>query len=266
MMFKRFLYGSVFTAAMLGGIPFSASAQGLVVEGSRTIATSLLAANEQDVEALSHQEITIIPSDSPHGIEALVDGDADMAMISAPLDTVVSALKSYEYDYDGNFELAGRIDEETLIAHKIGESTINFVVNPMNPIRALSQDQLFAILAGHITDWSQVGGPAMPIVIMTAEPGCGAWAVVEHRLLESGDHLQANTYLRRDLMVVRAASQFPGALGVTSTVHVNEDVVVLNTGEPLTQPLFLVTRGQPDARLTAVIHAVRTISAGANSS
>lgn len=256
-MLNRFLISGGFAVLLIVGIQNPAQAQELVIEGSRTFAVTLLLPNERDVEAQSSQEIRISQSGSTHGIEALLEGHADMAMISAPLGTVVGAINEHAHGGTEDVKINGR----ELVAHEMGQSMVSFVVNPTNPVQALSQDQLYDILAGRITNWSEVGGVVMPIQILALHAGNGARAVVENKLSEWGDHLETHTFLQLEPMVVRGVAQVPGALGVVSSAHVDSSVVALATDVRLSQPLFLVTRGQPDARMQEIIQAVRMISA-----
>ena len=261
-MLNRFLVCGGFAALLAAGIQNPAQAQELVVEGSRTVAASLMLPNEGDLEARSSQQIRIVASGSTHGIEALIEGHADIAMISAPLGMVVSALNDHSHHGESEEKINGR----ELVAHGIGQRTVAFVVNRTNPVQTLSSNQLYDILAGRITNWSQVGGVIMPIQILAAHEGNGARAVVENKLSEWGDHLETDTFLQLEPMIVRAVAQVPGALGIVSSAHVDSSIVMLSTGETLLQPFFLVTRGQPDALMDAFIQAVQVISARAGSS
>jgi len=66
----------------------------------------------------------------------------------------------------GNGDLRGS-DNETVI----GIDSLAAVLHPDNPIQALSLEQLRAIYAGEITNWSQVGGNDAPITVLSRSAG-----------------------------------------------------------------------------------------------
>lgn len=54
---------------------------------------------------------------------------------------------------------------------------VAFVVHQDLPVRAITNEQLCAIYAGRITDWSELGGPALPIVVQTRPEGSNMLAM-----------------------------------------------------------------------------------------
>ena len=79
------------------------------------------------------------------GIEAVHEGTVDIGMASR-------ALKPEE--------------AEGITQHQVAVDVIAVVVNASNSVRGLSLEQLRGIYLGEITDWSEVGGPAKPIVVV----------------------------------------------------------------------------------------------------
>lgn len=85
-------------------------------------------------------------------------------------------------------------------------------------------------------------------------------SAVEHRLAEWGDVLAVEQYVQSAQLVSSAVAQVPGGFGITAMSHVNSTVALVTTEEAVIQPYYLVTRGQPDSRMKAVIEAARTVS------
>ena len=61
----------------------------------------------------------------------------------------------------------------------LGYEAFVFFVNSGNPVTGLTTDQIRDIYAGNITNWSEVGGPSMPINNMTRVPGSGSQTMME---------------------------------------------------------------------------------------
>ena len=70
----------------------SAEAATLKVQGSTTVARNLILPKQAEIEKASGQTLQIVANGSGRGVLALVSGEADMAMISAPLDVTVENL------------------------------------------------------------------------------------------------------------------------------------------------------------------------------
>jgi hypothetical protein len=54
----------------------------------------------------------------------------------------------------------------------------------------------------------------------------------------------------------------PQALGISTAAHLNSKVYALDMDESICQPMFLVTKGEPDARLQKIIDAVQSLTQG----
>lgn len=244
--------GAIAVAVVLiAGHQTPSLAQDLVISGSSTVSHGLMLPHEVEVEALSGMRLEVNSTGSGYGIRALFNGGADMAMISAPLGAVVSNLNARD---------PGSINGRELVASQVGGSRVAFVVHPHNPVKFLTAQQLYDILNGTITNWADVGGLPMPIDLLAEPPGGGVRSAVEYRLATWGDLLAVEHYVQSARLVPAAVAQVPGAFGITAESHVNDTVAVMTTEETVIQPYYLVTRGQPDSRMRAVIEAARAVS------
>src|SRR5438105_1096211 len=71
----------------------SAQADTLILQGSTTFSRRLMDSHQAAIEAASGHELTVIPNKSTPGLIALMEGRAQMAMISAPLASEIEVLK-----------------------------------------------------------------------------------------------------------------------------------------------------------------------------
>lgn len=255
-MLKRTMGAAALIALLTTGYQGSLQAQELIISGSSTVGHALMLPHETEVEALSDNQIEVSATGSGHGIRALFDGTADMAMISAPLGSVVSNLNARD---------PGSINGRELVAHQVGGSQVAFIVHPSNPVKTLTAQQLYDILTGRITNWADVGGIPMQIDLLAEPPGGGVRSAVEDRLSEWGDVLAVEHYVQSARLVPGAIAMVPGGFGITALSHIDGSVALVTTEEAVIQPYLLITRGQPTARMRAVIEAVRAV-AGWNTS
>ena len=61
--------------------------------------------------------------------------------------------------------------------HTVASDAIAVVVNPENPVRSLTLQQLSDIYTGKITNWQQVGGEDRPIVLLSRESNSGTYSI-----------------------------------------------------------------------------------------
>jgi phosphate transport system substrate-binding protein len=246
----RFSLATALAALLaLGSI---AQANTVSIHGSTTVSSAVLMPHKAEIEQTSGETLDIVANGSGRGLADLAAGHADMAMISAPLETEVAA---------SNAKTPGSLDPARLVAHQIGEARVAFVVHPSNPVTELTLAQITAILSGKITRWSEVGGADQPIVVVAAGPGDGVRSVVERRLLDGATIPAQVREMPNAPQIAQVVAQLPAALGVTSAASLRPGVTVLKTDQTLGQPLILVTMGPASEDATKVIGAVTAAAA-----
>ena len=243
--------------AIVASGPISDAKADVSISGSTTVAGSVLVPYKDKIEEIAGMSIEINAIGSSRGIRALVQGKSDLGAISAPLASVVRKI---------NKKKPGSVDGRSLIAHPIGSNSAAFIVNQSNPVKRLSLKQITDILAGRIQFWSEVGGNSVKIEIMTTQKGGGIRSLVEKKLGKWGDVMTTTNEVQTGPQVVFAVTQVPQALGISTAAHLNSKVYALDTDKTIRQPLFLITKGEPDARLQQVIDAVQSLTQGVEGS
>lgn len=231
----------------------AAQAEEIVIAGSTTVSSTVLQPYEAKVEERAGVDIRVNAIGSSRGIMALAQGNAALAAISAPLADVVRKI---------NAKQPGSIDGRKLVAHKVGETKVAFITHPDNPVKELTLAQITDILAGRIKFWSELGGLGTRIEIITEYKGGGIRTLVEETIGKWGDVMTEVSSVQTGPQVVFAVSRVPNALGVASAAMVDGTVHILRSDEAIVQPMYLVTRGQPDKRLSKLIEAVRNMAGG----
>lgn len=67
--------------------------------------------------------------------------------------------------------------------HVVALDGLAIIVNPQNPVTSLSIDQIAAVFAGNVKNWSELGGLAAPIVLYARDDASGTWDTFKHLVL-----------------------------------------------------------------------------------
>ena len=75
-----------------------AAAQTVSIQGSRGFSDDLIKPHQVKIEALTGHKLSLMANTTVQGLLAVLKGEADLAMISAPLDSMVALLKKSRPD------------------------------------------------------------------------------------------------------------------------------------------------------------------------
>lgn len=103
--------------------------------------------------------ILVRSSTTDDGIQALIRGEADIAMAGRQTtsDELRAMPASSEYSESSQRSVA------------VARSAIVMAVHPSNPVDTITLEQLLAVYAGKVTNWAQLGGRDSPIRVLTRE-------------------------------------------------------------------------------------------------
>jgi phosphate transport system substrate-binding protein len=218
----------------------------VTLHGSTTVNNAIMVPKKAEIEKASGQQLDIVGNGSGRGIVDLVEGKAQIAMISAPLEDEVKKL---------NEKTPGSVDAGRLKAHQIGESRVAFAVHSGNTVKSLTNAQLTDVFAGKIKNWKEIGGADQPIVVVAAQPGDGLRSMVEATLLKGGSLPGDTRAMTNATQVAKVVSQLPGGIGIVAPNAIDSSVAELHGDTPIVQPLILVTMGDETAEIHQVLEA-----------
>lgn len=172
----------------------------------------------------------------------------------------ISALLSGEVDMAGaGRHLTAAEKDKGLVEHFLGWDVLAIVVHEQNPLENLTLAQLQGIFAGKISNWQDVGGSNLPIVVVTSPQGSGMRSAITDLILKE------KPYLSREIVSAIVAecdqqvSMFPGGITALSRSMLNAEHVkaiqvdgvaptmanIADGRYALAKPLALITKGQP---------------------
>ncbi|MEM8742419.1 MAG: phosphate ABC transporter substrate-binding/OmpA family protein [Pseudomonadota bacterium] len=100
--------------------------------------------------------------------------------------------------------------------HVLALDGLLVLVSPDNPLRALSIDEVASIFAGRTTNWSQLGGPNLPISVHVPGPATGTRASFETLVMAPYAAAVAPNAVLHDAQadLSDAVASDPGAIGI----------------------------------------------------
>lgn len=157
---------------------------------------------------------------------------------------------------------------------ELGREAIALIVHPTNPIANASSELLSQLYSGRLGNWSDIGGPPGPIVLLTREEGDGARAALERAVL-GGRSVTATALLApADAIMVDRVATTPTAIGYVGVGAVNDrvKVVPVNTILPsndatylLQRPIVLVARASASPEVEAFLSLAASHATGGGS-
>jgi phosphate transport system substrate-binding protein len=210
----------------------------LTVTGSTTIEPIAEVAATDFEAANAGKRVLVAGVGSSAGIESVSNGTCDIGTSSRDLKPAEKSL--------------GLVDTP------IARDAIAVIVNPTNPVSALTKDQVALIFEGKITNWKQVGGPDLPIGLVNRDEASGTRDAFSTFVLAGKDFDPTAAVLPGTGQVRAVVAQAAGAVGYISLGFVDKSVkalsidgitpteqTVANKSYPLSRVLHFLTKGEP---------------------
>ena len=245
---------AVFSALFLWGA--SAEEMKIVFDGSTTVGPLAKAFAEYYMQHNSDVKITVAESGSGNGAKSLINGTCHIANMSR-------FMKPAE---------AGAAMEKGIlpVPHVVALDGIAVIVHPANPVSGLSIEQIAAVYTGKVTNWKAVGGPDVPIVVISRDTNSGTYecfeelALGKQKMAAGVEYVGSNGGIRQRVQTTQAAIGYVGLGFVDRTVKaVAVDGVpasrqtVVSGRYPIARPLFMFTNGYP--KLGSHLYSLMTL-------
>jgi phosphate transport system substrate-binding protein len=123
------------------------------------------------------------------------------------------------------------------------------VVNPENPVKALTKDQMKDIFAGKVNNWKMLGGEDREINIYTRDEASGTRAVFWKKGLDKGAITSSAHVVVSNGAMKSAIAQDPYGIGYVSVGHIDTTVApvaldgVVPTIETVQDGAYKIARG-----------------------
>jgi len=243
---KNHIIGGVVLCVLLLTTVFGAGcistedSETISIAGSTTVLPVAQAAAEEYMNQHSNADIQVSGGGSGVGATSVIGGTADIGMLSRDL-------KASEKD--GN----------NLKEFIVGKDGIALVGHPSNTVSDLSLEQVKAIYQGEITNWKEVGGADLKIVLIGRDSSSGTREFFTEFVLDKEDAAKDMQELNSNGAVAQAVSITPGAIGYVSLEYVDDSLKAFSIGGvaptvenvisgvyEINRPLLMVTNGEPE--------------------
>jgi len=248
----------VLAVTLLAGFSSLAEAKGSIqVKGSDTMVNLGQAWAEKYMEQNPTEFVAVTGGGSGTGLSSLISGTCDIAMSSRNIKEKEIALAQKK-----------GINPNEI---KVALDGLAVVVNPKNPVSKLTLDQLAGIFTGKITNWKEVGGMDLKIVLLSREVNSGTHVYFKEHVLRNNDPNNKAEFAPSALMlsssqaIADEAAANSSAIGYYGMGYISpkqkaifvakdakseyeEPVInnVINGKYPISRPLYVYTNGVPE--------------------
>ena len=178
----------------------------VATDGSTSMEKVIGYLSEAYMEENYDVKVTYNPTGSGSGIQAVLEGRCDIGLSSRDLkDEEKAALTGTVVAIDG----------------------IAVIVNPENPVKDLTIEQIAGLYKGEITNWSEVGGADAPVVLIGREAASGTRDGFES-ITDTEDVCKYSQELTSTGDVVQTVASNPNAIGYASVASVKDTVKMID--------------------------------------
>ena len=220
-------------------------AEKLHVEGSTTVGPIADGFVEVFSQMYPDVTITVNKSGSGTGAAALIDSRCDIATMSR-----------FMKDQEFKDAVAKNVFP---VAHAVAMDGVCIVVHPSNPIGSMTTEQVRNIYLGKTTNWSQLGGPDMPIVVISRDTASGTYDTFESFIMKDQKMASSVEYVSTNPQTFARVKNTRGAIGYVGFGFVQQGVkavtldgiaptrqTILTGKYPVSRPLYMFTNGYPE--------------------
>jgi len=251
---KKAVFGlTVF--CLMAGVVFAA--ESIVIKGSTTVLPIAQGTLEAYMKKNPGVQISLSGGGSGEGIKALIDKTTDIATSSREI-------KKEEV------ELA-KTKNVNPVANVVANDAIVPVVHPKNKVKNLSIDQLSQIYQGKITNWKEVGGDDLKIVVISRDSSSGTFESWDHFVMKKAKIAPQAQMLASNGAIVTAIAKNRYAIGYLGIGYVNKSVkplqvngvtasiaTALSKEYPMSRELYMYTDGDATGDVAKYIAFVKS--------
>lgn len=205
--------------------------------------------------------ISVLGGGSGVGISALLSNTTDIAQSS----------RKMKMDEKMKIKDAGQTLKEVTIAF----DALAVIVNPTNKINKLTREQLEGIFTGKFTNWKQVGGEDLKIIVYSRETSSGTYEFFKEHVMNKKNFASSALLMAATGAVVQSVSQTKGAIGYVGLAYLEKTVKALDVSYdkgktyvepnvenaktkkyPITRPLYYYINGSNSAKVNPLINFI----------
>jgi phosphate transport system substrate-binding protein len=185
-------------------------AQKLKIKGSDTVLPLTQTEAEVYMKSNKSASIMVTGGGSGVGVAALLNGTTDIAQSS----------RSLKMDEKLKLKDAGKPYKEVIIAY----DALAVIVHPSNKVSQLTREQIEGIYTGKITNWKQIGGADLKIVVYSRETSSGTYEFFKEHVLDRKNFAPSALLMPATGAIVQSISQTKGAIGYVGLAYLEKNI------------------------------------------
>jgi phosphate transport system substrate-binding protein len=204
---------SIAIIAIAGIVTVQAQKVVCKIKGSDTV----LPLSQKEAEAYNKKtgsSISVTGGGSGVGFSALLSGTTDIAQAS----------RAMKMDEKLKLKDAGKAYKEVIIAY----DALAVIVNPANKTSQLTREQLEGIFTGKISNWKELGGDDLKIIVYSRESSSGTFEFFKEHVMSKKNYASTALLMPATGAIVQSVSQTPGAIGYVGLAYIEKSVKSLS--------------------------------------
>ena len=204
------------------------------IKGSDTVLPLAQKEAEVYMKKNSGARVTVTGGGSGVGISALEDNSTDIAMAS----------RKMKLSEKMKVNQAGNNAKEITVAY----DALSVIVHPSNKVSQLTREQLEDIYTGKITNWKDVGGSDMQIIVYGRESSSGTYDFFKEHVMSNKNYTSGMLNMPATGAIVQSVSQTKGAVGYVGLAYLEKTVkglkVSFDQGKKFVEPSIKNAKNQ----------------------
>jgi len=224
----------------------SQQASSIQIKGSDTMVNLGQAWAEEFMKANPKISVAVTGGGSGTGIAALLSRTCDIAELSRELKPEELTMARQR-----------GLDPQQITVALDG---LAVVVHPANPLSQLTMDQLAAVFSGAVTNWKEIGGADLPIVVLSREVNSGTHVYFKEHVLR-GNRTDGRAEFAANALMLPSSQAIAdevahnqGAIGYFGMGYISQKekalAIAKDDGSPFVQPTIenVVSQDYPISR------------------
>lgn len=205
---KKIILGFALVVALIPSI--KAQQVSCKIKGSDTCLPLTQKEAEEYMKKYPGSSIMVTGGGSGVGFSSLLSGTTDIAQAS----------RKMKMDEKMKMQDAGKAFTETVIAY----DALAVIVHPSNKVSQLTREQLESIYTGKTTNWKEVGGDDLAIVLYSRETSSGTYEFFREHVLNKKNFAAGALLMPATGAIVQSVSQTKGAIGYIGLAYLEADI------------------------------------------
>ncbi|MBK8507551.1 MAG: substrate-binding domain-containing protein [Candidatus Competibacteraceae bacterium] len=239
---KLSLAGGLAAALSLGFGAAATGAEEIKVGGGAAPIENIFKKVEEPFEKASGMQLTLTSEGPDQAFINIEKGAVDVAAAGLSFEAWMDLMKQKGHEVanpkDFKFRVIGR-DKIQVLAHK-----------GLAAVKSLSKEQLKGIFTGKTTNWKEVGGPDLPIVVVFPTKMTGTTKLWREKIMDDGEWAKTNLQeVAEAADLKKKIAETPGAVGAGPLASQDKGSLHSPETPEVGRPVTALTKGAPSEKV-----------------